>query len=135
MRRRQLWRKLAFLTTLIFMPPAMFIGGMYLVAMQTGLPGRRGGPQDAFRHTYASALTAKYLSPRLVTLMTIICERNDNSDFDQMDRHNNALGAELGVKNGNLYDTVFRKISEGQINAQQKDIVTWLPEHHWSNGF
>lgn len=28
----------------------------YLAAMNTGLLGRRGGPQDAFRHIYASAV-------------------------------------------------------------------------------
>ena len=107
---------------------------LYLIAMNTNLPGRRGGMQDAFRHTYSTALTARYLSPKVVELVTFICEDDPNSKYDRMDIHNNKIGTRLGLSEGPLYETVMKKIAAGQINAQTEDVVTWLPEKEWDQG-
>lgn len=109
------------------------IGSLYIVAMNTGLAGRRGGPQDAFRHTYASALVSKYLSPKIVHFVTWICE-GDDSPYDQMDRHNNALGARLGQSESDLYQAVLQKINLGAVNAVEPDTIQWLPQDRWDQG-
>lgn len=102
--------------------------------MSTGLPGRRGGPQDAFRHTYSSALTARYISPVAVEIFTWASERSPENKFDKMDIHNNKIGITIGMSTGDLSDLVRRKISEGQINATADNVVTWLPKEDWDNG-
>ncbi len=112
----------------------LFIGVMialYRLAMSTGLPGRRGGPQDAFRHTYSTALTARYLSPRVVVFVTFATERDPASPFDKMDIHNNRIGTNIGLGKDDLYEAVMNKVKNGQINAADADIVTWLPKEKW----
>lgn len=108
---------------------------LYLIAMDTGLKGRRGGPQDAFRHTYSSALTARYVSPLAVEFFTYIWEREPEAPFDKMDIHNNKIGTKIGLSEGNIYETVSRKISEGQVNTEDPNTVTWLEEKKWDDGF
>ena len=60
----------------------IFVVSMYITAALSGLEGRRGGPQDAFRHMYSSALVSKFISPKAVDLVTYLTEPNLNS------RHN-----------------------------------------------
>ncbi len=108
---------------------------LYRIAMATGLPGRRGGPQDAFRHTFSTALTARYLSPKVVEFVTFATERDPSSHFDQMDIHNNRIGTNIGLGNAPLYETVTQKIKEGQINAKDIDVITWMPENEWDQGY
>ena len=119
-----------------FISPFVVIVILYRFAMSTNLPGRKGGPQDAFRHTYSTALTARYISPYAVRLVTFICERDPNSIFDQMDIHNNKVGTMIGLGEGDLYETVMQKIKSGKINATQEDTITWLPPEKWDySGF
>ena len=108
---------------------------LYRIAMATDLPGRRGGPQDAFRHTFSTALTARYLSPKIVDFVTFATERDARSDFDKMDIHNNRIGTNIGLGKGPLYETVMKKIKEGQIDATDIDVVTWMPSNKWDHGF
>lgn len=107
----------------------------YLIAMNTGLPGRRGGPQDAFKHTYACAVVAKYISPRVVMLVTRLSERDSKSPHDTMDIHNNMNGIRIGLTSASLYKAVNLAVTNGQINANEIDQTRWLPEDHWNNGF
>jgi hypothetical protein len=110
------------------------IVSLYLFAMNTQLPGRRGGPQDAFRHTFSSALVARYISPYAVELVTLALERDNFSDMDLMDRHNNRVGIGIGLSNDPIYETVLKKIEQGQINAKDRDQITWLRKSRWSGG-
>lgn len=128
-------KRLVALLALLLITPILIAVVLYLIAMDTGLKGRRGGPQDAFRHTYSSALTAKYVSPKAVELFTYIWEREPESPFDQMDIHNNKIGTKIGLSEENLYEAVSKKISEGQINAKDPDTITWLEEKNWDDGF
>jgi hypothetical protein len=122
------------LFVLVMLSPVVTVVLLYRMAMNTELPGRRGGPQDAFRHTYSTALTARYLSPKIVELVTYLSERNLASPFDQMDIHNNRIGTFIGLGDGDLYETVWKKIKAGQVNSQDKDVITWLPENQWDHG-
>ena len=126
---------LLFLLIFAIVSPLITVFILYRLAMATDLPGRRGGPQDAFRHTYSCALTARYLSPKVVEWVTTLTERDPHSLFDQMDRHNNRIGTQIGLGKGELYETVMKKVKSGQINATDQDIITWLPENKWDNGF
>lgn len=129
-------RKKFFIYTIVLaiISPIVAVIVLYRIAMNTELPGRRGGPQDAFRHTYSTALTARYISPKAVELVTYLWERDPTSPFDQMDIHNNRIGTLIGLGEGELFDTVWNKVKSGQINSQDKDIVTWLPENKWDHG-
>lgn len=122
------------LFVLIFISPAVAVFCLYRLAMATELPGRRGGPQDAFRHTYSTALTSRYLSPVIVEFVTYMCESDPSNHFDRMDIHNNKIGTRIGLGKGDLYETVMKKIKEGQIDAADDNVITWLPENLWDQG-
>jgi hypothetical protein len=122
------------LLVLIFISPIIVVFFLYRLAMATELPGRKGGPQDAFRHTYSTALTSRYISPLVVEFVTFICERDPANHFDQMDIHNNKIGSRIGLGEGDLYETVMKQVNEGQVNAIDNNVITWLPEKKWDNG-
>ena len=108
----------------------------YVAAWRTGLPGSRGGPQDAFRHVLASAFAARYISPRFVDWVTAGSERG-RGRHARMDRHNNRVGRDLGAQGGGpgeLYRRVKAKVAAGRVNAEDPDVVTWLPESQWTSG-
>lgn len=123
------------LFALIFISPVIVVFILYRYAMATELPGRRGGPQDAFRHTYSTALTARYISPKAVELVTKFCETDPTSPFDQMDIHNNRIGTQIGLGEGDLREMVMKKINEGAVNTADSQTITWLPETQWDQGF
>lgn len=114
---------------------SLLIIPFYLLAINTGLPGRRGGPQDAFRHTIASAFTTRYLSPRIVKFVTFICETNSVSAFDLMDIHNNNIGINLGNSEMPIYESALELIEQGSINSHREDQLTWLEPQYWSNSY
>lgn len=128
-------KKILFIIALVFIQPIIFIVSLYSISINTHLPGRRGGPQDAFRHVYSTALVARYFSPKIVILFTEMTERDSSSMFDLMDRHNNMIGIQTGLESGNLYDLVMIKIKSGQINSNNPHIITWLPPDRWTNSF
>ena len=132
-RKKQLKKWAVIFFTLIFIL-CSFVLYFYITAHQTGLPGRRGGPQDAFRHIYASAVVSKYLSPKVIELVTNICERDDNDPHDIMDRHNNKIGVLIGKNSDSLYKTVLINVKRGKANAKDSGQVTWLSKDQWSGG-
>lgn len=128
--------KLGLCLFILLLLPATFVLAMYITAHRTGLPGRRGGPQDAFRHTYTSALVARYSSAEVVGLVTYLTEADAESPQDQMDIHNNTLGAKLGASySGSLYDLIFERVRAAEVNAVSSDVIRVLPESSWDNGF
>ncbi|MBC7714680.1 MAG: hypothetical protein H7177_15145 [Rhizobacter sp.] len=131
------WKKnLLIIIMVINILPMGAVFVLYRIAMATDLPGRGNGPQDAFRHTYSSALTARYISPKAVELVSFLCERDHNSPMDLMDIHNNKIGAKIGIGEGPIYETVAKKVQEGQIDAKDADVVTWLAKSYWDgDGF
>jgi hypothetical protein len=110
-----------------------FIVYMHIVAYNTGLQGFRGGPQDAFRHTLASAYVSRYIGPWAVDAFTKYSEDDLQSNYDLMDWHNNFIGRDVGQTNSpDLYASVLTLVRNGQENAQDSKVIRWLPENKWS---
>ncbi len=107
---------------------------MYLAAMNTGLAGRRGGPQDAFRHTLASAYISKYIHPTAVDIFTYFSERDAASIHDRMDIHNNMNGKRIGKSSNDIYQAVVDSVKKGEINSSDSNVSTWLIPEKWDNG-
>ncbi len=121
----------ALIFTLLFVVVISF----YMIAGQTGFKGRRGGPQDAFRHTYSSAVVARYISPKAVHLVTILFERNPESIHNQMDINNNNLGVQIGLSSKSIYREVHKLVEgAGPESIDGKSLIV-LPKEHWSDGF
>ncbi len=115
---------------------AVLLSPFYAAALVTGLPGMRGGPQDAFRHTLASAFVSRFVSPAAVDWVTDATEsgRTRNS---RMDRHNNRIGRELGRGGGSpaeLYGRVRAQVAAGRVDSDDPAVTTWLPEKNWAVG-
>lgn len=115
---------------------ALLLSPFYAAAFLTGLPGMRGGPQDAFRHTLASAVVSRFISPAAVDWVTDATEsgRTRNS---RMDRHNNRIGRELGLRGGSatqLYGRVREQVAAGRADSDDPAVTTWLPEKNWTVG-
>ncbi len=114
----------------------VFVVYCYLLAASTGFQGRRGGPQDAFRHIYASALVARYLSPSMVKLATTVLEGNNPSRYNQMDRHNNNLGIQIGIAEGTLYSETMIAVQKAQeISIANQATAVVLSPKEWNSGF
>lgn len=126
--------KLCLILLITLIPFYSFIVYLHVVAYRTGLPGFRGGPQDAFRHTLASAYVSRYVGPWAVEKFTALSESDLDSSYDQMDWHNNFIGKDIGQSDvENLYETVRWAVKHGQIYAQDKRVIRWLPEHKWAD--
>lgn len=118
---------------IFFLIPVLFILNMYRISRGTGLEGPRGGPQDAFRHTYASAITARYLSPKIVKLVTYVAENDPNSKYDKMDIHNNNLGIQIGQSKNPIYETIFDKIKTAEKNPSDANTIFILEQNLWQS--
>lgn len=127
-------KKILLILFIVILIPVIIILYLYWLSMNTGLPGRRGGPQDAFRHTYSTAMASRYISPGFVKAFTEFTEPDINSPYDKMDRHNNNIGSQLGQQDGDLYSKVLKKVSEAQVNSTDKNVLTLLPKNEWDNG-
>ena len=103
--------------------------------MATGLPGRKGGPQDAFRHAYASAVVARYISPDAVLYINEKWENDKNSPHDKMDRHNNRVGMNIGESGFSIAESVNYLILQSNTQKYSDDDLYWLDESEWSDGF
>ncbi len=105
----------------------------YIKASSQGLIGRRGGPQDAFRHSYASAVVSRYLGPRVVDVFTAITEKDEGSIYDHMDRHNNMVGKQVGQMQGEIEGLILEKIKKGRVNNPDTSELTWLHPMLWED--
>jgi hypothetical protein len=98
------------------------------------LLGGKNGQLDAYRHTLASAVVAYTTSHKIVNLVTMVMERK-GTEANLMDRHNNAIGAQIGSKAASfsvLKPAVILQISQGTINATNATQTTWLAQPYWS---
>jgi hypothetical protein len=132
-RRARRWRPVLVACGLLSIYPLALLSYVYGHTLTSGLPGGRHGPQDAYRHTLASAVVAWSLSPRAAALVTRVME-SDPEPGSRMDRHNNAIGAEIGASVesfSGLRPRVLARVQAGRINATDAGQVTWLPPREW----
>jgi hypothetical protein len=97
------------------------------------LHGGKNGQLDAYRHTLASALVAYTTSPKLVSLVSTVMERK-NQPANLMDKHNNAIGAQLGTRANALAalsSQVKTLVLQGAVNTSISSQITWLPTQAW----
>ena len=95
--------------------------------------GGKNGPLDAYRHTLASAVVAYTSSPKLVHIVSIVME-NKGHAANLMDKHNNAIGAQIGAKANSLDELenqVNMRVLQGAVNAPISTQITWLPAQTW----
>lgn len=133
--RRRRWRPVLLALALPAVYPLALLAYVYGVTLTSGLPGGRHGPQDAYRHTLASAVLAWSLSPRAVAVVTRVMEADDDPG-SRMDRHNNAIGASIGASARSfreLRPQVLARVQAGRVNASDPDQVTWLPPPLWTD--
>jgi hypothetical protein len=113
--------------------PFWLLGYVYWHSLSSGLPGARHGPQDAYRHTLASAAVAYTLSPVAVDWVTAVMEFADDPG-SRMDRHNNAIGASIGAAAesfAQIRPQVLERVRAGRIGATDAQQVSWMPPQQW----
>lgn len=106
------------------------------VARASGLPGRSNGPEDALRHMLGSAHATMVYGERVAKVASDIRESvsSNSSDAAAMDRHNDAIGRELGKKYDNMWEATAEAMNrilgegEGRANWITDDKASDLPD-------
>ena len=130
---RRRWPRRLIVIAVIAAYPLFVLGYVYGHSLTSGLPGPRHGPQDAYRHTLASAVVAYTISPVAVDWVTTVMEFSDHPS-SRMDRHNNAIGAAIGTNAfsfAQIQPLVRERVASGRVNAADPRQVTWMPRHTW----
>lgn len=134
-RLRRLSRRAAFAAAVLAAYPAFVLGTTYAIVLDSGLPGGRHGPQDAYRHSLASAIVAYTGSPRWVDWVTRVMEDDGRGDAARaMDAHNNRLGARIGAKARSWTEMragIDAAVAAGDVQVQEPSRITWLPPERW----
>jgi hypothetical protein len=113
--------------------PALILGYTWFHVANAQFPGGRNGPLDAYRHTLASALVAYTLDKRVVNSVSTVMEFQ-NSRSNLMDKHNNDIGANIGmraVRFSDIQPAVMNAVNQGTNNAKSPSQVTWLTSEYW----
>ena len=113
--------------------PALILGYTWFHVANAPFLGGRNGPLDAYRHTLASALVAYTLDQRVVNSVSIVMEFQ-NSRSNLMDKHNNDIGANIGMRAVSFSDiqpAVMNAVNQGTNNAKSPSQVTWLTSEYW----
>ena len=129
--------RLAVLLVVLAVYPAGLLGYVWYHCWSTGLEGGKNGPLDAYRHMLSSAMLAYTTTPSAVGFVTRVMEFRGRPT-DLMDRHNNAIGAEIGSHAhgfAEIEPLVRMRINAGAINAQADTQATWLPPQQWRTSF
>lgn len=114
-------------------------GTVYYNVWNSGLQGGGNGPQDAYRHSLASALVAHTLHPSCIELVIHVMEKDGTGGFaNKMDAHNNRVGANIGANvswSFNSVSTVIKKVrtavDNGAIQTTNPKQITWMPKKYW----
>ena len=116
--------------------PVCVLGYTWTHVLRSDLPGGRHGPLDAYRHTLASAVVGYTLGPRAVAAVTAVMEFRDKPS-SYMDRHNNRIGADIGVQAASLNEiepAVRERVLRGDVLTNNPQQTQWLPPAAWRPG-
>lgn len=131
--KRKLFLKLTALTILLSIYPLCVLTYTWTCVFRSNLEGGRHGPLDAYRHALASAVVSYTLHERAVDLMTTLMESR-GKDSNNMDRHNNRIGAQIGATSKSFRDlepAVRQSVLNGTVNSTNATQITWLPKEKW----
>lgn len=134
-KRKLLWRFCA-LAALIGAYPVCVLAFTWGHVLRSDLPGGRHGQLDAYRHALASATVSYTLGEWAVDLVTSVFEWDDK-DSNEMDRHNNRIGAGIGSNAGSFREiepAVLKSVRKGAVKATDPNQITWLPANKWRDG-
>jgi hypothetical protein len=134
--KRKILRRVAILVLLLSIYPLCVLCYTWTCVFRSDLEGGRHGPLDAYRHALASAVVSYTLDEQAVYLMTGLME-SGGKDSNQMDRHNNRLGAQIGASAKSfreLEPSVRQSVLAGSINTTDTNQITWLPKEMWRDG-
>lgn len=134
-RRRWLF-VLGLLVLLVSVYPAFVLGYTWQCVWRADLEGGRNGPLDAYRHALASSVVAYTLGEMPVELVTDLFEGRGH-DSNQMDSHNNRIGAQIGSKArsfAELEPAVRVAVMKGAVESCDSNQITWLPRKKWRDG-
>ena len=132
-------KKLLLAILLPFLYSAFVLSFVWWHCYFSQFKGGKNGQLDAYRHTLASALVAYTTSPKVVFLVTALMERKNKAP-NIMDRHNNAIGGQIGARIPNRADSLKLKalesdvkmhVLQGAINTPNSTQITWLPVQYW----
>jgi len=93
-----------------------------LSAENSGLPGPRNGPQDAFRHCVWMCCISRLFGTNIADAFAIAHEAGKSDEETSMDMHNNYVGIEAGKTACSRSDCINKcndAYSEGRL--------TWIP--------
>lgn len=116
--------------------PAFVLCYTWIHVFKSDLRGGRHGPLDAYRHALASSVVAYTLGEPTVNVITRLFE-SSGRDSNQMDGHNNRIGARIGVQSQSFFDlepSVRQCVLSGAVDSADMDQITWLPEKQWRDG-
>lgn len=131
--KRKLLLRLTALTLLLSIYPLCVLTYTWTCVFRSDLEGGRHGPLDAYRHALASAVVSYTLHERAVDLMTTLMESR-GKDSNNMDRHNNRIGAQIGATSKSFRDlepAVRQSVLNGTVNSTNATQITWLPKEKW----
>ena len=104
--------------------------------LRLDLEGGRHGPLDAYRHALASAVVSYTLGERAVGVVTGVME-SKGKDSNQMDRHNNRVGAQIGASSKSFLElepSVRQHVLNGAAHSSNENQITWLAKEKWRRG-
>jgi hypothetical protein len=135
MKKKLLKRAVAFALVLSLYPAGVMIFTWRSV-LQSDFEGGRNGQLDAYRHSLASATVSYTLGEWAVDLTSWIFE-SGGKESNQMDMHNNRIGAKIGSTVRTFSDiepAVRRAVENGNESATNAEQITWLPSAKWRDG-
>jgi hypothetical protein len=135
-RRRRLLRRGGAIALLVVAYPLFVVGFTWSHVLRSDFEGGRNGKLDAYRDALASATVSYTLGVWAVEVTTLVFE-SGGKESNEMDVHNNRIGALIGAKAGSfsgIEPAVRDAVAGGCVSAEETGQITWLPASKWRDG-
>ena len=135
-RRRRLLRRGGAIALFLAAYPLWVVGFTWRHVLSSEFKGGKNGQLDAYRHALASATVSYTLGDWAVGVTTWVFE-SGGKESNEMDVHNNRIGALIGAKAGSFseIEPAVRDAVAGGCEAAGADgRITWLPASKWRDG-